>query len=123
VKPSERHPADLSPDLTSRRRAIRLAAPPGLTVTLSDSRVHARILDISHGGVGLLTNVPLADGGSYLLTFRIGTRIATCSARAAHVNKRPDDGWRAGMAFVQDEQITRVEEIVDELIDGLVQFS
>ena len=123
MKPSERHPADLSPDLTSRRRAIRLAAPAGLTVTLSDSRVHEHIVDISHGGVGLLTDCPLTNGASYLLTFRIGTRVATCSATAAHVNKRPDDGWRAGMAFVQDEQLGRIEQIVDELIDGLVQFS
>ena len=123
MKPSERHPADLSPDLTSRRRAIRLAAPPGLTVTLSDSRVHAHIVDISHGGVGLLTNLPLTHGASYVLTFRIGTRVATCSATAAHVNKRPHDVWRSGMAFVQDEHIGQIEQIVDELIDGLVQFS
>ena len=123
MKPSERHPADLSPDFISRRRAIRLAAPAGLTVALADSRVHARIVDISHGGVGLHTNFPFTHGASYVLTFRIGTRIATCSATAAHVNKRPDDWWRAGMAFVQDEHIGQIEQIVDELIDGLVQFS
>ena len=123
MKPSERHPADPSSDFISRRRAIRLAAPPGLTVTLSDRRIRPHLVDISQRGVGLLTDFPLSHGVTYILTFRIGTRVASCPARATHVQKNPAAGWSAGMEFVQDGQIRRIEQIVDELIDGLVHFS
>jgi hypothetical protein len=34
----------------SRRRAVRLEAPAGLTVTLSDTRISATVIDIGLGG-------------------------------------------------------------------------
>ena len=123
MKPSDSYPADASPDFISRRRAIRLAAPPGLTVTLSDRRIRTHLVDISQRGAGLLTDFPLSHGVTYVLTFRIGTRVASCTARATHVHKLPAAGWRAGVAFVEGDQLRRIEQIVDELIDGLVQFS
>jgi c-di-GMP-binding flagellar brake protein YcgR len=123
MKSSSRNPSDLSPELTSRRRAIRLAAPNGLTIRLSDPKIQAEVLDISHGGVGLATNFPLRHGGIYTITFRLGTRTIACSARAAHVRRHPEGAWRAGMAFLPDEGLERAEQLVDELLDGLLDFS
>ena len=120
---TDRHPADLSPDLKSRRRAIRLAAPAELTVTLSDRRIAAEILDISHGGLGLLTNFPLSRGATYTLTFRFRTRVIRGTANAAHVRKHQDGGWKVGLAFVADEHLEALEQLVDELLSDLVQFS
>jgi len=123
MKFDERSPAGLSPEFTSRRQAIRLAAPPGLAVALPDAGVRAEILDISLGGIGLLTTGPLTQGADYSLTFRIGSRSIACSATVAHVRRRAEGKWRAGLAFVHDEHLARVEQLVDELLDGLVQFS
>jgi hypothetical protein len=123
MKSDERSPAGLSPEFTSRRQAIRLAAPPGLTVVLPNAGVRAEILDISQGGIGLLTNAPLTQGANYALTFRMGARFISCTATVAYVRPRAAGDWRAGLAFVHDEHLARVEQLVDDLLDGLVQFS
>ena len=90
---------------------------------LSDPPVRGDVIDISHLGIGLLTEPPLTHGARYALTFRIGSRTATCSATVAHVHQRPDGIWRAGLSFVEDQQLGDLERLVDELLDGLVEFS
>ena len=115
--------AEPSPALTSRRRFIRLVPPPDLSVTLSDPRVQAQIVNISHGGVALESTWPLRHGQAYTLTFKIGRRAVSCCAKAAHVRALPEGGWQVALKFVADDQLARLEQLVDELLDGLVDFS
>ena len=99
----------------SRRRAVRLEAPAGLTVTLSDNSISATVTDIGLGGVGLLTNFPLRRGVTYGITLRLGTRSVECEARTAHCRRREAGQWLAGLEFVRDDRMALVEQFVAEL--------
>jgi hypothetical protein len=108
---------------TSRRRAMRFDAPPGLSVTFSDRRIEATVCNISGGGLGLITSVPVRRGATYTLTLRQGTLVASCDAEAAHVRRATDGRWEVGMSFVPDERLATVEQLIDRLTGGLLEFS
>jgi len=118
-EPSKDFPAPVS----TRRRAIRLDAPVGLTVSLGDKRIDAEIADIGIGGLGLLCNLPLSRGKVYTMTLRYGRTEAVCQARAAHSRKADQGRWLVGMAFVGEEEIPLIERLVDALTGNLIRFS
>src|SRR5678815_3098581 len=106
----------------SRRRAVRLEAPAGLTVTLSDTRISATVIDIGLGGIGLLVNCPLRRGASYGITLSLGTRTVACDARIAHCRRREAGEWLAGLEFVRDDRMALVEQFVGELTARQIEF-
>jgi hypothetical protein len=119
-------PHGLSPEsspFTSRRRAIRLHAPPDLFVSFPDEPIRAVAVDISTGGLGLVTNVSPRHGTLYGLILRKGPFLASCDAMAVHVRRGGEGRWLVGMAFVQDERLAVIERFVDELTSDLIQFS
>ena len=116
--------ASSTPNPVSRRRALRLQAPNGVTITLSDPRIAATPVDIGTGGVGLITNLPLGRGVVYGLTLRLGKKAVTCQARAAHSRRVGDGRWLVGMAFVTDEQVTAsVDGFLDAITASQLEFS
>jgi hypothetical protein len=94
---------------------VRLEAPAGLTVTISDDSISATVIDIGLGGVGLLANFPLTRGVTYGLTLRLGSRSVECEARTAHCRRRETGQWLAGLEFVRDDRMALVEQFVAEL--------
>jgi len=112
----DRVSADQSPTLpVSRRRAVRLEAPAGLTITLSDTSISSKVIDIGLGGIALLANRPLRRGVTYTVTLCLAARKVACEARTAHCRRREDGNWLVGMAFVRDDRIASVEQFVDEM--------
>ena len=121
---SDRVSADPSSSLpVSRRRAVRLAAPAELAVTLSDTRISARAVDIGLGGLALLTNARLERGVTHWITLQLGTRAVTCEARVAHTRRGDDGHWLVGLAFVRDDGSALVDQFVDELTASQIEFS
>jgi PilZ domain len=120
---SDRDSTDQSPTIpVSRRRTMRLEAPAGLAVTLSDQRISATVVDIGVGGLGLLADFPVLRGVTYGLTLRFGTRSLTCEARAVHSRRREDGQWLVGLAFVRDDRTPLVAQFVDELTASQIEF-
>jgi hypothetical protein len=83
----------------------------------------AEVVDISFGGVGLVTNEPPRRGHVYEIVLRQGKRAASCGATASHARRGADGRWLVGMAFVQDERLALVERLVDHLTGDQIQFS
>ena len=109
--------------VSSRRRAIRIEAPAGLTVAVADRRIKAQVVDIGLGGICLATNLPLSRGVSYGLTLRLGRQVASCDAKAAHCRRDASGQWIVGMSFVRDERYVLVEQLLDSLTGSLIEFS
>ena len=122
MKSPQERPPESSP-FTSRRRAIRLHAPPDLFVSFADEQMRAVAVNISTGGLGLVTNLPPRHGAIYGLILRKGAFLASCDAKAVHVRRGGEGRWLVGMSFVQDERLVVVERFVDQLTDDLIQFS
>lgn len=62
-------------------------------------------MNISSGGLGLVTNLPPRHGEIYDLILRKRTFVAACAAKAVHVRRGGEGRWLVGMSFVQDERI------------------
>ena len=109
--------------VSSRRRSVRLEAPPGLTATLSDPAIAVTVVDVSVGGLGLLASRPLARNTTYTVTLKLHKHTATCRARATHARRTAAGLWAVGVAFVHDGGIAQVEQLLDSLTRQLIDFS
>jgi hypothetical protein len=107
----------------SRRRAVRIKAPPSLEVGLSDPKIKATIEDIGPGGMGLIADRPLSRSTVYTVRLQLGQDVVICGATAAHCRKQGDGTWIVGMSFVKDERFAQVERLMDALTGDLIQFS
>jgi len=123
MKDPEPNPIGSSAKMSSRRRTVRLDAPGGLTISLSDKRINASVADISSGGLGLLCNLPLSRGTVYTVTLQYGQMDAVCQAKATHSRKIENGRWLVGLAFVGGQDIPLIERLIDAMTSQLIQFS
>jgi hypothetical protein len=113
------HPFDRA---VSRRRAVRLTAPPNLTVTLPNQNLVARVIDIGSGGVGLAASAALRPGTTQDLHLQVGPDRAHCRATVVHCRRHPNGSWLVGLAFVRDDRFEQVEALLDLLAGDLIEF-
>ena len=106
----------------SRRQAVRINAPPNLTVTLPNQNLVARVVDIGSGGIGLAASAALPPGTAHDLHLQIGPERAHCSATVVHCRRQQNGSWLIGMAFVKDERVGQVECLLDLLAGNLIEF-
>lgn len=96
---------------SDRRKAPRkrIAVPPGLSLFVSDGdgsqrRVMGELVDVSEGGIGVMTHYRLKQGSIVRLEGRLrgpdyGLTLRG-RARVAHTNSEPG-GFRSGLQFVE----------------------
>jgi hypothetical protein len=112
-----------SPIPVSRRRAVRLDAPPALGVIFSDQRIVAKVLDMGPGGLGLRSNTSLETGATYEVTLMLGSGVQPCAVKVAHCQLMNTGHWLVGLAFVLDHRRAEIERFVDTLISARIEFS
>lgn len=97
----ERH--DVTATITdgfSRRREVRLEAPPQLLVSAAAVPGVLRLRDLSTSGMCLVADVPLPLNSVQTVTLRLGHISVTQKAQILHCRHRPQGGWQMGMRFV-----------------------
>lgn len=107
----------------SRRRAVRIATPPDLCVTFAIPGLRATAVDISFGGIGLVTNLPLKRNTPYDVRLQHGHRVVSSTVLPAHCRRRSDGQWSVGLTFVRDARLALIERLVDALTESLIEFS
>ena len=112
-----------SPIPVSRRRAVRLDAPPALGVIFSDQRIVAKVLDMGPGGLGLRSNTSLETGETYEVTLMLGSGVLPCAVRVAHCQLLDTGHWLVGLAFVLDHRRTELERFVAVLMSTRGELS
>lgn len=86
---------------TAERKFARYALDVRAKLTAGEQEITARTLDISEGGVGLISPVELPEGSSFVVEFELPTVQGVF--RAA-VQGKSRNGFRYGFRFVEVDE-------------------
>jgi c-di-GMP-binding flagellar brake protein YcgR len=83
------------------RKFVRYSLDVRAKVRKGEEEIKVRTLDISEGGVGLVSPVEIVEGGLYVLEFEFPTGLG---AFRAEVRQRSRVGFRYGFSFVEVDE-------------------
>ncbi len=113
------------PQVTSRRRDLRVETPKSLTLAIAGSLVRVSVKDISLRGLCLAAGAPFALGSIHSLTLMLGRMNVSRRGRTIHCHRHPMDGWIVGIEFLDDPSRpgdSSLEDLVGEVAAGDVTF-
>ena len=108
----------------SRRIDVRLAAPSDLRTSVTGSRVHVVVQDISVGGMGVVSSLPLARGVVQKFQLALGTTVIVQQGKPVHCRRQDDGRWSVGISFTGKQFAgPGVEDLIDAITRSQLRFS
>ena len=105
------------------RRDIRLAAPPRLRCVISGAAAVFTMKNISSGGFGATTNMPLGRDTVYVFEFTLDDLSLVRKARIMHCAWLDGDRWNIGAAFVHDGHESGIGQLIDRITGSALDFA
>ena len=106
----------------SDRRDIRLAAPAELRCSIDGTAVVFTMKNISAGGFGAMTNMPLGRDTVYEFEFCFHELRVTRRARVIHCAWLDGDSWNVGAAFEPGAGEPTIEQLIDRITGSALDF-
>jgi len=104
------------------RQDVRLAAPAELRCTLRGSPAIFTMNNISTGGFGASVNMPLGRDTVYEFEFHLHDMCVVRRARVVHCAWTGGDRWNVGAAFQPAGDEPTIEQLIDRITGGAINF-